>query len=301
MSTENHAQTIAQLAVNQMPSASLVQVEDGRQFILRPNGLSSLEVKDITDYNKLAPNLPNHVSQNVELQDEASLILYANRFKNDDSMLFADMDTNSIKLAVDYHQQPIANRPVPPETPPQATADENVDTTVAKARLLHHTALLMLPYSEEWKTWTGISGIMKNQLDFVRFIEENAPDIVSPDAATLIEVCRDMQALRKVSYQKVVRAQSNNAESFEYVDETKANARGSVEIPTEFHLRMPVYFNGTPVEIKAFLRWHLDDGVLKLGIKLYRAESVRQTEFKSIVGSIAAATGLVTVYGDMNG
>ncbi len=43
-------------------------------------------------------------------------------------------------------------------------------------------------HSPEWDTWQSKDGEKCNQMDFAEFVEDNAPDIVNPDAATILEV-----------------------------------------------------------------------------------------------------------------
>lgn len=300
MSATNHAETIERLTLANVRENQVIKLDDGRLFAFVASGNGSFNLEDVSQGHALPPPLPTFVRQTVTLQDEKSMVVYANRFKNDNSALFGDIGTNTILAVIDYHRQPAANVPMPPSTEPNSgNTAAMVDAVIKpRAELGAHTAKLVLPKSQEWLTWTGIDGKMMQQLEFVRFLEENAPDIIDPVTADLIEVCRDMQALRKVQFQKVVRAASNNAETFEYTDDTKANAKGGVEIPTQFTLDIPVYFNGVNCNVKAFLRWHLDDGDLKLGIKLYRPENIRQATFKETMEGIAAETGLTTLYGE---
>lgn len=289
---QNHAETIERLTLSTILPSQIVKLDDGRIFAFRPNGIGQLSLENITQQHTLAPPLPSFVKQNVTLQDEGSLVVYANKFKNNDTLLFADIAGDRIVAAIDYHNIPANNRAGSAEVAKAELAGDQ-----PKAQLLAHSAVLHMPKSEEWTTWTGMDGKMVPQLDFVRFLEENAPDVVDPDAASLIEACRDMQALRKVNFTSVVRTESNNAERFEYVDENKASSKGSVEVPNAFKLDLPVYFNGKSYQLDARLRWHLDDGVLRLGIKLLRADKLRQTVFKEIVGAISDATKLDVIYG----
>jgi uncharacterized protein YfdQ (DUF2303 family) len=134
------------------------------------------------------------------------------------------------------------------------------------------------------------------QLEFARFLEENAADVASPSGADLLEACRDLQAVRKVNFKKAVRTATDN-ESFEYSDETEARTSGGVELPTKFLLRFPVYFGHTETDLFAFLRWKLDDGTLNLGVALHRAEHVRQAVFSHIVFDVADRTGCQAVFG----
>lgn len=188
-------------------------------------------------------------------------------------LLFADIAANSIVAQIDYHS---------PD----------------KAAQIAHRATLTLPFSEEWRLWTEISGRLKEQLEFARFIEENASDIRAPAAADLLEAVRDLQAHRKVSFIKAVRTSSEN-ESFEFQDETKATSKGDIELPTKFKLGLPVYFGESETELFAFLRWAIDTekGGLKLGIQLHRAEHVRQAVFKHIVAGVTERTDCCAVFG----
>jgi uncharacterized protein YfdQ (DUF2303 family) len=267
MSTE--AETIADLARKGV-AASTVRTEDGREFLITPDGA---EVKDISDEHSLSVTLPRYIKQAVTLQTQDSLIEYVNRFKSAETVLFADISANAILATLDYH-----------------AAD--------KAGRVAHRAMLTLPFSEEWGLWTRISGKLQAQLEFARFLEENGADVQAPDAAELLEACRDLQAHRKVNFTKAVRTSSDN-ENFEFSDETKATSKGGIELPTKFKLGIPVYFGEPDTELFAFLRWALDTdkGGLSLGIALHRAEHVRQAVFKQIVAGVSDRTGCVAVFG----
>lgn len=273
---ESDAETGARLALATAQANQIITLDDGRTFAIVADGPGKSKIHNVTVNEDMPLPLPQRVSQKVEVTDAESLITYVNRFKNENSVLFADICENRIVAVIDYHKPGTETQP----------------------DLLAHNVTLNIPYSTEWITWTQRDGILRPQLDFVRFIEDNAPDVVSPSAADLIEVCRDMQALRRVNFTNVVRTASNNAEKFEYTNDTNVNVKGGVEIPTAFDLALPVYFNGAVKPLKARLRYELDDGTLKLGIKLLRAENLRQDTFKEIVEQVRSETGLVTIYGE---
>ena len=276
---ENNAQTVTKLALAGVQQNEIGSLHDGRVFAIVADGPGKSKLEQLTTPEAAPLPIPQAVFQRPVMQDVDSLIEYTNRFKNSESVLFANIASNRIVTVIDYHAA--------------AAEDGSV-----KPNLLAHTAMLDLPLSEEWKVWTGIDGKLMSQLAFVRFIEDNAPDVISPQAADLIEICRDMQSLRRVNFTNVVRAASSNAEKFEYTQENNINLKGGVEIPTSFMLGMPVYFNGEIKGITARLRWELDDGNLNLGVKLLRPENLRQQTFKEIVEKVRALTDLTTVYGN---
>lgn len=268
MTTE--AEIIADLVREADAGPIIVKNDDGRTFLVYP---SDRAVKDISEPNAVSPLLPDQIVQGVVLQTLDSLVDYTNRFKTETTLLFADITANRIRAILDYHAA---------DAPKHAV----------------HVATMDLPFSEEWKTWSAINGKLMDQLEFARFLEENAGDVVAPSGADLLEACRDLQARRKVNFIKAVRTASDN-ESFEYTDETTATTRkGDVEVPNKFTLEIPVYFGQGVTTLQAFLRWRLVEGEgLKLGVQLHRAEHVRQAVFKQIVMDAAGRTDCQAVFG----
>lgn len=286
--TENvSTETEAAAALGMMIAGErVVATASGREYLILPDGFTA---QDVSEPGRQLASTPVWIEQGLTLQTTNSLIHYVDRFKRPETSLFADIDANRIVAAIDYHAGPGRSRQLRQEA----------TETVERAERVAHKASLTLPFSVEWKVWTGIDGQLMSQLDFARFLEENGGDVEAPSGAELLEVCRDLQARRKVDFTKVVRTASDN-ESFEYSDDTQASTRkGDIEIPTKFLLRLPVYFGGESVELYAFLRWRLDEGDLKLGIKLHRVESVRQAEFKRIVDQAASSSDVPAYFGKL--
>jgi uncharacterized protein YfdQ (DUF2303 family) len=271
----NDAEAIADLG-RRAAGATVVDSHDAREFLIVPR---EYEVREITDAHGLFKAKPAYIKQSVTLQTKDSLVDYTNRFRGDDTILFADISANSISALIDYHKA------------------VGIDAPVGAANFGAHRATMALAYSEEWRIWTGISGHLKPQLEFARFIEENAADITAPSGAELLEAVRDLQARRKVNFTKAVRTASDN-EDFEYTDETETRSnKGNLELPTKFQLGLPVYFGEPPTELYGFLRWKLDEGALMLGVQLHRAEHVRQAVFRQIVLDVAGRTSCPVVFG----
>lgn len=268
MTEKTEAGTIAALAAK-ASGAHVVKSSDNREFLITPEGFSDKEVSDAYGL-KLAK--PRYIKQMVTIETADSLVDYVNRFKGTDTLLLAEISANRIVALIDYHN---------------ATAAAHVA----------HRAKMELPFSEEWALWTKVSGKLMPQLEFARFIEENAADIRAPSAGELLDACRDLQIRRKVNFTKAVRTASDN-ENFEYSEETNASTKkGDLELPTKFVLGLPVYFGQAETELHAFLRWRLDEGSLTLGIQLHRIEHVRQAVFKQIVLDVAERTACPAVFG----
>jgi uncharacterized protein YfdQ (DUF2303 family) len=267
---DTEAEAIADLATRAAGLPEALTAGSGREFLIMPAGMTR---EEITLPHAVAPILPGNITQSVTLQTVDSLVEYVTKFKGPETILFADLDANSITAVIDYHGAAAPNH-------------------------VKHKAKLTLRLSVEWSAWNAIDKKLMDQLAFARFIEENATDVVAPSGAELLEVCRDIQAVRKADFKKVVRTQSGT-ERFAYNEETTATS-GDVEVPSKFLLNIPVYFNEAAVELAAFLRWNLNDGSLTLGVQLHRVEQVRQAMFKLIVTAAAERTGQPVVFGKLD-
>jgi uncharacterized protein YfdQ (DUF2303 family) len=283
----NIAETVAELTRQTTESRSWIAA-DGREFLLVPEGMTKVE---IPDEHGLKKSMPTYLAQLLTLQAVDSLVDYTNRFKISDTVLFADIEDSRIVAVLDYHSASNGG-----SDGVGGVSGPSVAPSVKRAA---HRASMELPFSEEWKAWTAIDGVLMKQLDFARFLEENAAEVAAPSGAELLEVVRDIQALRKVNFIQAVRTASES-ENFEYRVESDASAKG-VEIPTKFKLSLPVYFGEAPSELFAFLRWNIDENAqLKLGVKLHRRELVRQAVFKQIVLAVGDKTSCPVVFGSLD-
>lgn len=274
MPTETEAAAVAALT-RAATTPDFLRATDGRQYLIHHQ---DFEADDVSDENLLNVDR-GFVKASVLLQSKDSLVEYVNRFKTSATMLFADIAANAITARIDFHYAA-------------------GDTESAQPNYDAHRARLVLPHSQEWIDWTKIDGLFMPQKEFARWIEEHPGDIVAPRAADLREVTRDLAALRKVSFLEAVHTNSD-VESFTYKRENEVHRDGDViELPTQFELGIPVYFGEGIASQFAFLRWNIDDdsGRLTLGIKLSRAEYVRQAVFKTIVTDIAERTKTPVVY-----
>ncbi len=163
MTTE--AEAVAELARQAKLEGHTVVTLDDREFLIVPAGFAS---QDVTPAHKLAIHVPDHIRQSVMLQTTDSLVEYCNLYKGENTLLFADIASNTIACQIDYHQPN------------------------SEAAFVAHRATLALNHSTEWLDWSRISGKLMEQLDFARFIEENVADVRAPTGADLLECIRDI-------------------------------------------------------------------------------------------------------------
>jgi uncharacterized protein YfdQ (DUF2303 family) len=278
MTTEaDSVSALTKLADGAVAVSDVIKFDDGRQFLARRNDFT---LEQITPKNAAKVYAPQIITQRVLLTDAGSISHYMNRFKNDSSLLFADIGKNVIHGVVDYH----GRADIGGKVDPQHTA---------------HHAILTLQYSKEWQTWTGQNERLLKHVDFAAFLEENAFDVVSPAGADLLELCRDLQVRSDVHFSSSVRM--GDRVSLTFSKDEDATTKQDMSLPTEFLLSIPVYFNEPAVAVRCFMRRKIDDGELLLGFKMIRAENIRQQDFQRIVGEVEANTTLDAVYGTVCG
>lgn len=270
-------------AIEAMGRPFLIEAPEGRTLIAVPQENGQWRYDQITSANKAEVLMPKVVTQHVKMQTADSLVEYVNRFKNSDTMLFADIANDTIVSIVDYHNEPAALKGTGTDTKPTATLNS-------------HRATLNLPKSIQWQTWTDGSDTLMTHREFATFLEENAVDIVSPRGADLLELCRDLQVLHNVNFSSSIRM--GDVTELAYEKKSDATDKGGVSMPNAILLSIPVYFGESSVSIQAFMRRKIDDGKLLLGYSLSRAENVRQEEFHRIVDAVQIGVEhLTTVYG----
>jgi uncharacterized protein YfdQ (DUF2303 family) len=246
----------------------IVLLDDGRIFAIVPNGFA---FKDVTDPDRLGA----FVRQTVVLDDAASLSAYTNRFREERSVIIADIDAGTISAHIDWH-------------PP--AFGQNAGSPGSRA----HNAILRLRPSEEFSRWDEFEGKLHPQAEFAAFLEENASDIAMPEAATMLEISRDLEATQGVTFKSSARLETGDR-AFQY--ETETRTKGDVKVPREFVLSMPIYHGADPVTIRAALRFTVSAGGLGLGFVWRRVEYQRQAQFRQIAFAVAEATGTPVYFG----
>lgn len=157
-----------------------------------------------------------------------------------------------------------------------------------------HSATYACPLSVEWKTWTGSNKKQMSQVDFAQFIEDNAPDMVTPDSASMIEIARTLEAKKQVNFASGVRL-DNGETQFTFEETVQGTAgKGRFAIPETFTIAIQV-FEGMGVaknQIRARLRYRIsNEGKLTLWYDLDRPHKDLEAAVLDVWAGIEAATG----------
>lgn len=250
----------------------------GRDILLRPTGSGAYAADILTSPDEVERK-PLYAQGAVALQTTTSMITYLNRFKTSDTMLFADVDCDTIVAAIDYHKASDAG---------------------SAPGLRMHRAKLVLPTSIEWDTWEandcpeGTKNLM-DQKELTEFIQENHRDFISPLGLDLLEAVLNVEKTVTMHVGRKMR----RAGSDQGTIDNNVQVDGT-ELPPEWTLNIPVYRGESPVQITAYAREKMVDGDNLLGYKLAVPDRVKEDAFFAIASNIAAKTGVPIVLGTMN-
>ncbi|MBY0423055.1 MAG: YfdQ family protein [Parvularculaceae bacterium] len=234
----------------------------GRSFVALPRGF---ELKDVSDPALLAP----HPAASLVFDERQALVDYVNRFRDDRSVVFADVDAAAITAEIDYHD-------------PCGSAALN--STGAR----RHKATLKLRESEEFRRWDAFEGALHAQAEFADFLEENASDIGEPDPATMIELAREFSATVGAKFDGKVDLSSGDRR-FRY--ETETRVAETIRVPRGFVVQIPIWAGEDAEPLQAAFRYRVSAGGLSLGFEWRRVGYRRLARFRLIAFAVAEATG----------
>jgi hypothetical protein len=231
--------------------------------------------------------LPGHIRQYVRLDEAESFASYVKRFQRTETTLLAKLPTNAgtsdaeIRAIFDYH------------------LGSREDQDSHRASRMAHVAVYPCPFSIEWKTWMNIHGKGLRQNDFIDFMEENARDVVTPSAATLLELGMNFSSKTEVNFQSRVDRKTGGL-VLNYSEEVNnRDTPGRLEVPDQLLLRIPVFQGGELMDQGARISWVPRDGKLSITVKLYRPEETVLKAFSLVRSEIKEATGREILIGSI--
>lgn len=177
-----------------------------------------------------------------------------------------------------------------------------------------HQAKYNAPISPEWGAWAKADKQKMNQVEMAQFLESNLVDVVyiakadatadkpaevgSPDGATMLEICRTLAAKKDVEFKSAVRL-GDGSTQFTYNEEVRGSAaNGTLEIPEQFSIGIPVFENGDKYRVDVRFRYRIGQGGdLVMWLELVRPHKVIEDAAKQLRADIAAKTELHVLNG----
>lgn len=210
------------------------------------------------------------ISQKVLLLDAGSFIDYVNRYKDDRTLIFADVTETSASFiaALDYHG---------------AAPD-------LKPEYISHRAQFDTIQTTEFKTWLAANRKAMTQVEFATWLEDNAKLFTEPSGADLLELVQTLFGKQDVRFTSGVRLQSggNKLQYDEDVELSGKNAAGTVEIPKEITATFAPFQGAAAYVIRARLKYRIESRKLVLWFETIALHEVIRHSILSIVGQIAA-------------
>ena len=252
MSTPTDTQAVIDTALR---SAQPHQLDTGRVYaFVTPTGVEQV---DLT--GERYRDTPARKTGTTTVRDVASFLAYYDKHCDDGSEVYADAEKLTVTAVLDAHQ-------------------------AASARFGQHRLVLALRKTPAWTTWVRYSGQLLAQEEFAEHIEDRLADIVTPAAATMLEVAQSISATTSAAFGSSVRLHSGERR-LTYTEETTARAggKGELTIPERFTLGIVPFEGAEGYKLEARFRYRISrDGKLTLGYKLDRPEDVLAAAFADI-------------------
>lgn len=260
--------------------------------VLSRSGIAPVPASAFNDYR----DQPARRTGTATLTDLESLIAHVNRFKDDDSILYAkdDRDAPSITAVLDYHRIGAEGAP----------------------RFGGHRARFAFPLSDEWKAWNAANAKPVKMADFASFLEDRIIDVLEdaqdlPEDMTrfikaiggnvasptkLMEISVGLKVNEKSAVAETVNLSSGEGEISFVAQHTDAAGK-PLKVPNLFLIGIPVFKNGPSYRIAVRLRYRKADGGLVFWFEMWRADRVFDDAFNEAVSRAREETGLPVFMG----
>ncbi|GAA3717973.1 DUF2303 family protein [Streptomyces tremellae] len=258
-SAPSEAQTIIDAALR---SAEPAELTPGKVYAFHtPRGIERVDLTG-DEYR----NAPARKTGTTIVRDAGSWLAYYEKHHDQQSEVYRDVEALNITAVLDAH-----------------TGDA--------PRFGRHRVTLALRTTKSWQAWAQRDGKWMDQEQFAAFLEERLPDLVTPDAATMLEIAQSIQGSTKAQFQSGTRL-ATGERKFSYVEDTtaKAGARGELTIPEVFTLGVIPFEGADRYSMTARFRYRIErGGELRLGYHLEQPEDRLAAAFAEVADTIANA------------
>ncbi len=262
---------------------------DRTEILLVPKGMEAVSLKEFIDEEKVVPDRREGTHTALDVN---TFIEITNRFKNDDSVVFAQAQvanntiSASLLSVLDFHP----------------AGGEN-----DKAANLDHKVSYKFPISKELAFWLRLNGTELGQTDFALLLEERIGEMtvaqesdisaiknLKPkfaDPLEILSLSRDLEIYSNVKVKQAAKL-SSGERKLEF-DEAHVDATGkAISIPDFFMLSIPIFVGGKSEKVTVRLRYRKKGEGVVWFYDLYRVDQVFQTAFETITKDVAEKTKL---------
>lgn len=205
----------------------------------RSSGAAGAHARRIA--NDATPLDAAHYELEVRKHNYDDFVTYVNRFAGDSTIAYVDVERPAVHAHLNDHM------PVEGDTEVPGWADW-------RATLAWRTTLA-------WQHWTKHDRQMLSQEAFAEHIEEGLRSIVTPDAATLLEIAQTFKAEVSAQVAQARRLQSGEVQfTWNESIDARAGRDGMLTIPDRIELVLAPFEGAERIVVEARLRFRLSGG-----------------------------------------
>jgi uncharacterized protein YfdQ (DUF2303 family) len=262
-----------------------------------PEGIRAESLRNL--YLEWLP-FPERRSGTAGLAELDSFIAHTNRFKDEDTVVFAQRSETepSFQSVLDYH------RAGPP-------------AVEQAARWGKHRGIHKPQVSEVWKAWRTVEGKPMSQGEFAALLEDRILDIAPPPTSedaggnaliaalggrvgTQAELLAASRSLRVKENAEVTNAQILETGEVEVVYRTElreAATNQPLRLPTCFSVMGPVFEGGPAYRLWIRLRFRRVEGAIIWTLQRWRPDLIVRHAMDEMIEKVRAETGLPVLIG----
>jgi hypothetical protein len=277
-------------------SVEKIEVEDGGKKVTIPvvvmdSDEGGQKVHSLLDIVKQGAELaraerlrdapgPDKREGTAQMQALDSFVAHLNRFKDEDSVVWADAAGCNLVAVLDYH----------------AKGSEGA------ARWGRHRGIYACPLSEAWRAWGGGAPMKLDQETFALLLDARDRDLISgtvngkaaPDPSALVTLAGTLESY---STSKAKRERDPNTGRVKVSFSNESGFMGDVAPPPSFLISIPVFQDGAPQSLEVRLRVEVENGAATFIAQIHAANDVLRDAFRALCERVKTETDLPVFVG----
>jgi len=223
---------------------------------------------------------PDRREGTANLQSLESFIAHANRFKSDESAVWADAANRKLVSVLDYHPK-------------------GSDAPAAWGK---HRGVYPCPLSEAWQAWGGGRALKLSQEEFAALLDARDCELSggklasgnAPDPSFLLTLANNLEVFSSATCK---RERDPNTGRLKLSYSEEKGVSGTLAPPPAFLIRIPVFVDSEPDQQEVRLRVTVEEGHARFEVQLHAASDVLRTAFDGLCNDVAEGTQLPVFQG----
>ncbi len=247
---------------------------EGVQAVMIPGGAKLETLEHLQELDR-----PRHIKNTVEVRSADEFVSYFNRFANEDSSIYINVDKARFEGVIDHHGK--------------------------QASFANHKVIYCCPETDEWQSWKKYSEVWMDQEQFATFLEDHHLQIFKPttdqfkpeeldvvheklpDAARMLDTAKTLEVTSGSSI-KSGQNLHNGTIKIEYVDEVegRAGVNGEFEIPVYFVIAVDLFKDGKGYLMLCRLKYRKEGPSIRLRYELVRPSKTHEHAVQDVIARI---------------